>query len=114
MSNDVPVPPTVDLDFAMQFVGQLYGAIAAIDDARKKVPEWNSQAEAAQARVRGLDTEFFAKERLVREITGKCEHEQRKYEEWTRQAEQVRQELTSVQSALDAAAAAKAALKAAL
>lgn len=114
MSNDLPVPPKVDLEYAAQFVGQLYGSIAVILDARRQVAEWNSQAEAAQARLREVEQQFFQKERLLREVTGKLDAEKMKCEQWTQKAEKARVELSGVESVLNEARAQKAALKAAL
>lgn len=110
MSNDVPLPPRVDLDYAMQVVAQLYGSIAAIDQARRQVPEWTSRAEAAEAKLREVEKQFFEKERMLREVTAKLDHAQRQCAEREQHAEQARVELSSVQSSLNAAKAEKAAL----
>jgi chromosome segregation ATPase len=88
--------------------------VSGIRAAHRAIPDLESRKSQLQTEIQQLDQKFFEKERLLREITGKVDHEKIKCEEWTKKAEDARVELSSVQSSLNAAKAEKAALKAAL
>lgn len=92
--------PKVDLEYAIQFLGTLYGSVTAIHEARNLVAEQHSVATKIAAENESKQKDITALDATRRDLEGKVAQARADLAEYTRKAEEARATAASEESRL--------------